>query len=61
MDILRVYHAFTDHLDVANYPVLYYGVVRRSLDLIKSGCYIACTVVADGLIVSSVASRGTCA
>ncbi len=52
MDILRSMDAFTSHMDVPNFAILYYTVVRRDLDLIKSGCYIAVTVIADGLIVS---------
>lgn len=52
MDILRATCAFTVDMQVPNHAGLYYSIVRRDLDLIKSGCYVAATVVADGLIVS---------
>lgn len=54
MDIMRVVNAFTTQMAVPYSPVFYYAVVRRDLDLIKSGCYVATTIIADGLIVSSV-------
>ena len=49
---MRAAQAFTSHMDVPDSAVLYYTVVKRDLDLIKSGCYIAMTVVSDALIVS---------
>ncbi|KAJ3529271.1 hypothetical protein NM688_g7876 [Phlebia brevispora] len=50
MDILRAVEAYTTHMDVPYAPIYYYAVVRRDLDLIKSGCYIATTIIADGII-----------
>ncbi|EKM58167.1 uncharacterized protein PHACADRAFT_26692 [Phanerochaete carnosa HHB-10118-sp] len=50
MDFLRAIQAFTSHMDVPDSAVAYYTIVRRNLDLIKSGCYIAVTVVSDALI-----------
>ena len=54
MDIMRAVDAFTTNMGVPYSPVYYYAVVRRDLDLIKSGCYVATTIIADGLIVSGV-------
>ena len=51
MDVMRVTQAFTTHMDVPNAALKYFGIVRRDLDLIKSGCYVAATIVADALIV----------
>ncbi|KAI0821039.1 hypothetical protein BC629DRAFT_1434974 [Irpex lacteus] len=50
MDILRAINAFTTHTDVPNHAITYYTVVRRDLDIIKSGAYIAMTIISDGLI-----------
>ncbi|KAI0337376.1 hypothetical protein BDW22DRAFT_1364141 [Trametopsis cervina] len=50
MDILRCLNAFTTHLDIPNYAAVYYTIVRRDLDLVKSGAYIAMTIVSDSLI-----------
>lgn len=52
MDFLRAVQAFTSHMDVPDSAVIYYTIVRRDLDLIKSGCYITMTVISDALIVS---------
>ena len=52
MDIMRAVDAFTTNMGVPYSPIYYYAVVRRDLDLIKSGCYVATTIIADGLIVS---------
>ena len=51
MDLLRAVHAYTSDMEVPFAAVFYYTIVRRDLDLIKSGCYIAVTIVSDGLIV----------
>lgn len=54
MDVLRSLNAFTTHMDVPNYPVSYYSIVRRGLDIVKSAAYVAMTIVCDALIVSTV-------
>ena len=59
MDILRAINAFTTHTDVPNHAITYYTVVRRDLDIIKSGAYIAMTIISDGLIVSTMSSVRT--
>lgn len=52
MDFIRAIQAFTLHPEVPNSAIHYYAIVRRHFDLIKSGCYIAMTILSDGLIVS---------
>lgn len=52
MDLLRAIDAYTSHMDIPNSAIIYYTIVRRDIDLIKSGCYIAVTIVSDALIVS---------
>ena len=51
MDITRAIEAYTSNMEVPFAAIFYYTIVRRDLDLIKSGCYIAVTIVSDALIV----------
>lgn len=56
MDFLRAIQAYTSNMEVPFAAVFYYTIVRRDLDLIKSGCYIAVTIVSDALIVRTAIS-----
>ena len=60
MDLMRAMQAYTSEMEIPFAAVFYYTIVRHDLDLIKSGCYIAVTIVSDGLIVCRTCAASLC-
>ncbi|EKM58149.1 uncharacterized protein PHACADRAFT_182523 [Phanerochaete carnosa HHB-10118-sp] len=51
LQVNRILHAFTDHMDVANAPVKYYRMLNRQYSAAKASIYTVLTLVCDALMI----------
>ncbi|EKM58155.1 uncharacterized protein PHACADRAFT_182526 [Phanerochaete carnosa HHB-10118-sp] len=51
IQVNRILHAFTDHMDVANAPVTFYHALNRRESAVKTAIYTALTLLCDVLMV----------
>ncbi|KAF7985054.1 hypothetical protein HWV62_8901 [Athelia sp. TMB] len=50
IDLARAFSAFTNNMSVANSPEKYFANVDTSLNIAKTACYVAVTLLADAML-----------